>query len=124
MKEINRTKIKRNILRKTNPELIKTISLVLKSPAWTQLAKPLSGSNRNLPNINLEDVEEKASVGDIIIFPGKILSLGEITKKIRICALGISKLAKEKLKKTKSEYSSLLQEIKNNPKAQGIKIIK
>ena len=55
---------------------------------------------------------------------GKVLSIGEITKKIKICSFGISNEALEKLKKTKSEWISIADEIKKNPKAEGIKIIR
>ena len=40
-----------------------------------------------------------------------------------MCALGFSLAAREKLKKTKSEVVSINEEIKKNPKAEGIRIL-
>lgn len=119
----SKTKIKKQLNKKTNPILIETIRLAVKNKPWFKLAEMLSTPTRNFPIINLEDIEKKTSVGDTVVIPGKVLSSGEITKKIRICALSISKTAKEKLKKSKSEIISIYQEIKTNPKAEGIKIL-
>ncbi|MBI2451924.1 50S ribosomal protein L18e [Candidatus Pacearchaeota archaeon] len=120
----SRTKIKRHLRAKTKPELIETLKLALKNEKWNHIAKLLSYPTRKQSSINLSDIEKQTTPGDTVLIPGKILSKGEITKKVRICALGISETAKEKLKKTKSEYVSILEEINKNRKCEGIKIIK
>ena len=70
------------------------------------------------------EIDKQTSMGDTVLVPGKVLSLGEITKKIRVCSFGISQEALEKLKKTRSEWVNILDEIKRNPKAEALKIIK
>lgn len=72
----------------------------------------------------MDDIDKQTSMGDIVLVPGRVLAMGEITKKIRICSFGISKEALERLNKTRSQWVSILDEIKKNPKAEGIKIIK
>lgn len=127
MKEINnlsKTKIKNRIGRKTNPQIAEIIKLTSKNKSWYPILKILSNSTRRYSSVNLIDIEKIATAGDTVAISGKVLSLGDITKKIRICSLGISKSAREKLKKTKSEYVFILDEIKSNPKAQGVKIIR
>jgi len=121
---VSRTKIKLRIKKKTNFELVETISLAMKHDAWKDMAKILSSSTRKQSKRNLYELENKVSLGDTIIVPGKILSKGNLTKKIRLCALSISKQAAEKLKSSKSEFVTIFQEIKKNPKAEGIKIIR
>lgn len=121
---LSKTKIKSNTRRKTSEELVETIRLAAKNPNWLPIAKTLSRSRRNYSAINLKDIDKNSAEGDTIIIPGKILSQGDITKKIRLCALSISKEARGKLKNTKSEFFHLMNEIKNNPKAEGIKILK
>tara|TARA_Y100000310_G_scaffold284177_1_gene306803 strand:- start:13070 stop:13438 length:369 start_codon:yes stop_codon:yes gene_type:complete len=121
---ISKTKLKVRLKRKTNPELEETIALALKNPEWISISKILSGSTRAQSKINLGDIESQTKVGDTVLVPGKVLSLGEITKKIRIAALGISAQAKEKLSKTKSEFISIKSEIQKNPKAQGVTLIR
>ncbi len=122
--KISKTKIKRNLIRKTNPSIIETINLSRKNQNWLELSKILSSSSRKYSSVNLSDIEKATSIGDTIVVLGKILSLGELSKKIRICSLSISHNAREKLKKTKSEWRSLTEEIKSNPKCEGVKIIK
>ena len=121
---ISKTQIKLRIRKKTNPELQEVIKAALKRKSWFNLASMLSSSSRKQSSINLDEINMQAKEGDIIVIPGKVLNKGELTKKVRICALGISKSAKEKLKSTKSEFASISDEIHKNPKAEGIKIIK
>ncbi|MEM4271708.1 MAG: hypothetical protein QXD13_01310 [Candidatus Pacearchaeota archaeon] len=124
MAQISKTKLKPRIKRKTNPEVAMTIVLAMKNPNWMKYAKILSVANRKQANVNLGEIDAKASMGDTILIPGKVLSEGEITKKIRICSFGISKMAREKLKNSKSDWDSILNEIKKNVRAEGLKIIK
>ena len=120
---ISKTKLKIRAKNKTNPELAETIYLARKNANWMPIAKILSGSTRKHAAVNLRQINEKAELGDTFVIPGKVLSEGELSKKIKICAFNISKEAKEKLKHTKSEFVTLAEEIKKNSKAEGIKII-
>lgn len=120
---ISKTKIKRHLRMKTNPFLVETIKLASKQKAWLPIAKALSSSTRRQASVNLSEIDEKAKVGDTIIVLGKVLSLGDLTKKVRICSLGISESAKKKLKESKSEAVSISEEIRKNPKAEGLKLI-
>tara|TARA_Y100000310_G_C20693441_1_gene823874 strand:- start:4596 stop:4967 length:372 start_codon:yes stop_codon:yes gene_type:complete len=122
--QVSKTKAKNRSRKKTNPELKETIALALKEKAWLPIAKSLSGSTRNYVSINLSDLDKKTKVGDTVLVLGKVLSKGSLTKKIRICALSISELALERLKETKSEFVTVLEEIQKNKKAEGLLIIK
>lgn len=122
-KKISKTKLKRHLRMKTNPELVETIKLASKSAPWQAIAKRLAASTRKQSSVNLMEIDKKTTAGDTVIILGKVLGFGELTKKVRICALSMSHSAKEKLKNTKSEGVSVLDEIKKNPKAEGIKII-
>lgn len=124
MTTLSQTQVKVRIARKTNPETSELLRLARKSKGWAEIVKIVSGSTRKYSSVNLEQIDKESKAGDTIIVPGKVLSSGNLTKKVKICSLSISKDAKEKLKETKSEYSSLLDEIKSNSKATGIKIIR
>ncbi|MEK6854698.1 MAG: 50S ribosomal protein L18e [Nanoarchaeota archaeon] len=121
---ISKTKLKRRLGIKNNPQLKEALKSAMKNQNWVHVAKMISLSRRKRPSINLSEIENQTRAGDIVIFPGKILSKGDISKKVRICALGISSEARNKLKKTKSDFATITEEIKKNPKAEGIKIIK
>ena len=117
------TKISKQLQRKLNPELVKTILVCKKNKEWKKVAEILTRPTREKIIINLDKINSETKEGDTVIVPGKVLSQGEIDKKIRIAALSFSEKAQEKLKKTKSEVVSILDEIKINKNAQGIKVI-
>ena len=121
---VSKNKIKIRARKKTNPELAETIRLAYKNQEWHKIAQILSASTRKYSEINLSDLDKESKLGDTIVVPGKILSKGHLTKKIKVCALGISQEAKIKLKESKTEFVYLGEEIKKNPKAEGIKIVR
>ena len=41
------------------------------------------GSRKNWTNINLNDLDKEAKESETIVVPGKVLSMGEINKKIK-----------------------------------------
>ena len=118
------THVKDKTKRKTNPILVETISTARKHKNWFPIAHIISGSNKDYSAINLSDLDSKTKAGDTIIITGKLLGSGNLTKKIRICALSASKDALDKLKHSKSEFVTILEEIKKNPKAEGVKLIR
>jgi len=119
--KISKTHIKNKTRRKTNLELVETIKLARNNPGWLRIAHVLSGPTRKHVSANLNEIDANAKAGDTFVIPGKVLGQGELTKKVRICALSFSETALEKMKKTKSEAVTILEEIKKNPKAEGIK---
>ena len=120
----SKTKIQKQISKKRNPELVGTIILAKKNEKWLDVAGALSGSTRKRVQINLDKIEKNSKQGDILVIPGKVLSLGDLTKKVKIVALNFSEKAKEKLLKAKCEVVLLKDESKNNKNAKGVKILK
>jgi len=121
---ISKTKIKNRTKHKTNYELIETTRNANKNKAWLKVAQILSAPTRDYSSVNLEKVDKETKAGDTVVVPGKVLGSGELTKKVRICALSFSSSALIKMKSTKSEAVSINDEIKLNPKAEGVKIIR
>lgn len=121
---ISKTKIKERAKRKNNPEIVKTVRVAHKNPKWMNLARLLSGSRKSYSSVNLSEIDKQTKEGDTVIIVGKVLGNGKISKKIRICAVSFSKEAREKIKSVKGEAVSILDEIKINGKAEGVKIIK
>jgi len=116
-------KFKKQLKRKTNPVLIELIAKAGKLKEWRRVAEILVGGTKKYSALNLSDIDKKSEAGDTIVVLGKVLSKGELTKKIRICALSFSKEAELKIKKDKSEAILLIHEINKNQKAEGIKIL-
>lgn len=118
------TKIEKQLKRKTNSELVETIIAAKKKDKWKEVAEVFSGSRKNRKNMNLEDIEKVAEKGETIVILGKVLSQGELNKKLKVVAFDFSDKAKEKLKSAGCDFSSILEEIKSNPKAEKVRIIK
>ena len=114
-------KIEKKLRRKKNPELVETIILLKKNKAWKKIANLLSRTKRKQIKANLDEIDKKAEEGDTIIVPGKVLGVGKLTKKLVIVAFSFSQRAREKLK---GKVRTIKEEIKNNPKAEGIKVLK
>ncbi|MEK6896614.1 MAG: 50S ribosomal protein L18e [Nanoarchaeota archaeon] len=119
----SKTTIKKQTKRKSYAALVETINLARKTPAWTKVAAFLSGPSSRYVEVNLKELDEKTSEGDTVVVLGKVLGVGDFSKRVRVCALGFSSSAKDKLKKAKSECIDIAEEIKKNPKLQGVKII-
>jgi len=119
-----KTKIGKQIKRKTNPELVETIKTAKKNKRWIEVAAILSGPRKNFVNLNLGEIDNQVKDGEIIVIPGKVLSQGEITKKIKIVALNFSEKAEEKIKKAKMSSSGIAEEIKKNPYAENVRFLK
>jgi len=120
----SKTLIEKQIKKKTNEKLVKTIIAAKKNDKWFGVANILSGPRRKMINVNIEELNEKLKEGEKIIVPGKVLSQGEMDKKIKIIALNFSEVARNKLLKAGCDVSSIYEEIKKNPEAEGLKVWK
>lgn len=118
-----KTKIEKQVQRKSNIEIIETIRSAKKKDKWLKIASILSGPRRKMVNLNLTEINKNSKEGDTIVVPGKVLAQGEINKKIKVVALGFSQTAREKLIKSKSNPTTILEEIKENPEGKGTKIL-
>lgn len=122
MKMKSRTKIEQQLKTKNDKELVETVIASKKNPNWFRVAEVLASPRKNHKEINLEDLNKIE--GKTIVVCGKVLSQGDISKKYKIAALKFSEKAKEKLIKAGCEINSILNEIKKNPSAEGVEILK
>ncbi len=111
------TKIEKQLQKKTNLELVKTIITAKKHKAWNKIVGILSGSRKNRINKNLGEIKEDCIVA------GKVLSQGEAGKH-KIIALSFSEKANEKINKAGGKSNTILKEIKLNPEMKGLKVLK
>lgn len=107
----------------TNPSLRKLIIDLKKTkrPIWRAVAKKLEKASRRRAAVNIKKINKYTKEGDIVIIPGKVLSVGELDHKVTIAALDFSEVALKKLDKT--ECMKISELLKKNPKKPGIKIL-
>ena len=67
-----KTKINKQIERKTSNDLVETIIASKKNNAWNQIAAVLSGPRRQRLNLNLDEINKISKAGEIIAIPGKV----------------------------------------------------
>ena len=106
--------------KKTDSDLAKAI-FIAKKNNLKELASALSTSTRKQAKVNLDKLNKVKE--EVVIVPGKVLSNGNLDKKIKIFALGFSEKAKEKLKKSGSEYGLIIDALEKNNKLKA-KILK
>ncbi len=90
---------------------------------WKRIAIELEGPTSKRPAVNLSKIDKYSKVDEIIIVPGKILSMGTLTKKITIAAYSFSGTAVEKIKASGSKVISIHELVRKNPKGQKMRII-
>jgi ribosomal protein L18E len=115
---ISRTQINERMKKKTDSSLVETIFLAKKS-GMNELAALLSLPTKKQLKFNISKLNEVKS--DSVIVAGKILSLGEIDKKIKVYALKFSGKSKEKLDRKGCECILILDALKNLKKGEKIK---
>ena len=119
----SKTKISTQSKRKRNPELVETIMTAKKNDKWFRVSEILASPRKNKVEKNLEEINKGSKSEEVVVVPGKVLSMGELDKKIKGGALDFSESAKEKILKSGSKLSTILEEIKMNPEAKGVKIL-
>lgn len=115
--KISKRKINGRMKKKTNPILAQAIFIAKKNNQ--ELAKELSKPTRQQAKINVGRLNEAKS--DVVLIAGKVLSSGEISKKLKVYALGFSAGAKEKLKKAGCEMKTIIEVLKTLKKGEKLK---
>ena len=105
---------------KTNPNLIELINKLNKqsksedAAIWKDVADRLSRSNRRTAEVNLSSINRYAVADETILVPGKVLSNGELDKKVNVVALKFSAKAQEKIESAGGECISIDEIIETN----------
>ncbi|MFO7678169.1 MAG: 50S ribosomal protein L18e [Thermoplasmatota archaeon] len=115
--------------RKTNPMLTTLIQELKKQsyeqdvPLWKDVALRLEKPSRNWPVVNLNRIDRYIHEKETALIPGKVLSYGNLTKKVSIAAWGFSEKSIEKIKKAGGKTLTIEDLLKSNPKAKDIRIL-
>lgn len=121
---ISKTKIEKKIKKKTDPRLVKLARKLKKNDAWLGIANILSYSRRNKITKNIEDIDKEVEDNITIVVPGKVLSKGVVSKKIKVVAFSFSREALRKLKDKNCEVLTIEEELNKNPQGKNIKVLK
>ncbi|MBS3159503.1 50S ribosomal protein L18e [Candidatus Woesearchaeota archaeon] len=115
-------------MKKTGPsnESLKELIILMrknKSKFWKRIRLELEKSNRRKKPVNIDKINMYTNEKEIAVVPTKVLSEGELTKKITISAFQFSKKAREKINK-RGKAIDIKELLEKNPNGKGIRIIK
>ena len=120
---------KKQISRKSNSELVKTIDELKRAsrendaPIWKSIAKKLEGPNRNWPVVNVSKIEYNASKNGKVVIPGKLMGSGTLSKKVTVSAYSFTKSAVEKVEGAGGKCMIYDEFIKKNPSGKDVVVI-
>jgi len=120
---------KKQISRKSNSELVKTIDELKKAsrendaPIWKSIAKKLEGPSRNWPVVNISKIEYNVSKNGKAVIPGKIMGSGNLSKKVTVSAYSFTKSAVEKIEGAGGKCMVYNDFIKKNPSGKDVVVI-
>lgn len=120
---------KKQISRKSNSELVKTIDELKRAsrendaPIWKSIAKKLEGPNRNWPVVNVSKIEYNASKNGKVVIPGKLMGSGTLSKKVTVSAYSFTKSAVEKIEGAGGKCMVYNEFIKKNPSGKDVVVI-
>jgi len=116
-------------IQKTNPALLSLIHELKKTaaeqdaPIWKDIALRLEKPLRNWPVVNLSRIDRYIHDKETALIPGKVLSPGNLSKKVSIAAFAFSEKSEEKIKKAGGKTLSIAELMKKNPTGKDIRII-
>ena len=114
---------------KTNPMLISLIQELKKQSSekdvaiWKDIAVRLEKPSKNWAEVNLDRISRYINEKEIALIPGKVLSDGDLTKKVSIAAWSFSAKAEDKIKKAGGKIMTIEELVKANPDGKNIRIL-
>lgn len=89
---------------------------------WKRVAKDLERPTRIRRKVNIGKIDRYVKDNEIALVPGKVLSMGELTKKITVAGYQFSENAREKINLV-GKAISIRELMKESPKGKRIRII-
>ncbi len=93
------------------------------SPFWKRISKDLQKPTRQRRIVNVYKIDKNTKEGDMVIVPGKVLSVGELSKKVDVVAMHISAGAREKITKANGTVLTIKELLQKNPEGKGVRIL-
>ncbi len=111
----------------TNYQLKKLLdelnSKTVESKFWKRVVKDLNKPSRQRRMVNIYKIDKFAREGETIIVPGKVLSVGELNKKVAVAALSFSEQARKKIEGAQGKTLSISELLQQNPQGSKVRIL-
>ncbi|MDP3989850.1 MAG: 50S ribosomal protein L18e [archaeon] len=95
----------------------------LSSKFWKRIVTDLKKPSRQRRTVNVYKIDKVAKDGDTVIIPGKVLSVGDLTKKVNVAAFTFSTEAAKKITDAKGTIMTIEELLKQNPDGKKVRIL-
>ena len=102
---------------------LKEVSASNNVSIWNRVASDLEKPTRLMREVNLTRLNRYCKSNEVVVVPGKVLSMGKLDKKITIAAYKFSNKALMKINESGSRAMSIYDLAKKNPKGSKIRIM-
>jgi len=117
-----KAKIEKNIQLAGLITELKKLSSQNKCMLWKRIALDLEKSTRRRRIVNVYKIDQHAVENETVIVPGKVLGVGELSKKVSVAAYTFSEEAYRKIQQ-RGEALTIPELMQKNPKAKNVKIL-
>jgi large subunit ribosomal protein L18e len=118
------------MVKKTGPTNYQTAQLIeeiktktVESRFWKRINKDLNKPARQRRVVNLYKIDKFARDGETVLVPGKVLSVGQLNKKVDVAALSFSDGAKRKIIEAKGNVLTIKELLQKNPNGSKVRIL-
>ncbi|PIN76884.1 50S ribosomal protein L18e [Candidatus Woesearchaeota archaeon CG10_big_fil_rev_8_21_14_0_10_36_11] len=90
---------------------------------WKRIVHDLNKPTRQRRTVNIYKIDKFARDGETIIVPGKVLSVGMLSKKVDVAAMNFSDEARSKIVQAKGKVLSIKELLVQNPEGKNVRIL-
>ncbi len=90
---------------------------------WKRIAEDIEKPSRQRREVNVYKIDKYTQEGETVVVPGKVLSVGELSKKVTVAALNFSQQAKEKIIQAKGKTITIHELLQQNPEGKNVRIL-
>src|SRR3989344_4695277 len=106
-----------------NELLLEIESKARSSNFWKRIAQDIKKPTRQRRTVNVYKIDQFAQEGEVIIVPGKVLSVGSLSKKVDVAAINFSSEARKKIIEAKGKVLSIKELLQKNPEGKNVRIM-
>ncbi len=115
----------KNVQLKELIRILKKTAIEQKVSLWKRIASDLEKPTRRRRTVNLSKIDQYAKENETVIVPGKVLSMGDVSRKVNVVAYSFSNNAAKKLLDAKCGAMYIADFVIKcpNPKGKRVRIL-
>lgn len=90
---------------------------------WRRVLEDIKKPTRQRRIVNVYKIEQHTQEGETVLIPGKVLSVGTLSKKVDVAALLFSQQAEEKITQAKGKTMTIHELLHKNPEGKHVRIL-